>query len=322
MTALIELRSIASAAERIKGSVTRTATIPSPGLSEKLRLPVYLKLENTQVGGSFKARGVLNKFASLQAELSSSRFVAVSGGNFGIAVSQAAKTLDADVTIVMPQTAPTSSIERIRANGVPVIVTTDVRSAFAHADKLAQEGYLVLDDCADTAIAEGHGTLALEFIEDCPELTDVFVAVGGGAMLAGVATALKAIKPTIRIWGVETAGANSMDEALRAGRPVGIEVSSIVSTLGVPVVSELMLRHAEAYIEEIIVVSDREAVEGMISLGEDGRQWAELASGSLVPAAMKIISRLPCDAVIGFVLCGGNISFDEMQKWADLGQRL
>lgn len=113
-------------------------------------------------------------------------------------------------------------------------MTEDVRKAFTHAEMLAQQGHVILDDCNDTAIAEGHGTLALEFIQDCPALTDVFVAVGGGAMLAGVATTLKAIKPEIRIWGVETDGANSMDRALRARVPVEIEVSSIISTLGVP----------------------------------------------------------------------------------------
>ncbi len=315
MNYLIELTSIHAAAARIGAEIIRTATILSPGLSAKVQRPVYLKLENNQIGGSFKARGVLNKFASLQAELSSKRFVAVSGGNFGIAVAQAASKLGADVTIVMPKSAPASSIERIRSLGVPVIVTGNVNDAFAHAEDLASQGYVVLDDCADTTIAEGHGTLALEFIEDCPQLTDVFVAVGGGAMLAGVATALKKQKPGLRIWGVETAGANSMDQALRVGKPVEIEVSSIISTLGVPIVSEPMLRHAQAYLEEMVVVSDRDAVEGMVSFGEDGKQWVELASGAVVAAARKIAPHLPPDAIIGLIVCGGNISFEDMQKW-------
>ncbi|NVZ64259.1 pyridoxal-phosphate dependent enzyme [Pseudomonas gingeri] len=318
MTTLIELNSILAAAEKIKGGVVRTAATLSPGLTEKLQRPVYLKLENTQVGGSFKARGVLNKFASLKSQLPSQRFVAVSGGNFGIAVSQAARASGADVTIIMPQTAPASSIASIRALGIPVVVTANVHEAFAQADALAQQGYIVLDDCSDTAIAEGHGTLALEFIHDCPDLTDVFVAVGGGAMLAGVATALKAIKPAIRIWGVETVGANSMDQALRAGQPVSIDVNSIISTLGVPTISELMLRHAQAYVEEMVVVSDEEAVKGMIAFAEDAKQWVELASGSLVPAVIKTLPRLPADAVIGLIVCGGNISRQDMQKWSSL----
>lgn len=320
MMSLIELSAIRAAAIRIDDAIIRTATIFSPELTEKLQRPVYLKLENTQVGGSFKARGVLNKFASLQDELSSKRFVAVSGGNFGIAVSQAAKKLGADVTIIMPQTAPASSIEKIRALGIAIVVTADVREAFAHADRLEKQGYVVLDDCSDTAIAEGHGTLALEFIQDCPNLTDVFIAVGGGAMLAGVATALKAIKPEIRIWGVETVGADSMAQALRAGQPVNIDVRSIISTLGVPIISELMLHHAQTYLEDMVTVSDKAAIDGMISFGEDAKQWVELASGALIPAALTTAPKLPADAVIGLIVCGGNISQQDMQKWVDFSK--
>ncbi|CAK8742179.1 L-threonine dehydratase catabolic TdcB [Sodalis praecaptivus] len=186
MPSLIELSAIRAAAIRISRDIIRTASILSPGLSAMIKRPVYLKLENTQIGGSFKARGVLNKFAGVAYELSSGRFVAVSGGNFGIALAQAAAKLHAMVTIIMPQTAPAASMRKIRALGANVIVTDDVKDAFAHAERLAQAGDKILDDCADTAIAEGHGTLALEFIEDCPALTDVFVAVGGGRCWPGL----------------------------------------------------------------------------------------------------------------------------------------
>ncbi|RBL67783.1 serine dehydratase, partial [Pseudomonas sp. MWU13-2625] len=260
--------------------------------------------------------GVLNKFSSLQEGLGDSHFVAVSGGNFGIAIGEAAKRFGARVTVIMPESAPSSSVERIRASGSTVIVEADVHAAFARAKALEAEGYVVIDDCADTLIAEGHGTLALEFIADCPSLTDVFVAVGGGAMLAGVATALKAIKPGIRVWGVETAGAHSMSQALQAGRPVDIDVSSIVSTLGVPIIDELMFAHARHYVEDMVVVPDEEAIKGMLSFAQGARQWVELASGALVPAVVATAPRLPADAVIGLVVCGGNISLQDMTKWA------
>ncbi|MBL1188788.1 pyridoxal-phosphate dependent enzyme, partial [Escherichia coli] len=215
----------------------------------------------------FKARGVLNKFLKLADELKDNRFVAVSGGNFGIAIAEAAKIFGADVTIIMPPSAPSTAIDRVRLLGSSVLFETGVCGGFGRGEALAAEGYIVIDDCNDSLIAEGHGTLALEFIADCPDLTDVFVAVGGGGMLAGVATALKTIKPEIRIWGVETAGANSMHQALGAGKPVGIEVTSIISTLGVPVIDEMMLAHAQAYVEDIVVVSDKAAIEGMIAFG-------------------------------------------------------
>ncbi|WP_047337050.1 MULTISPECIES: pyridoxal-phosphate dependent enzyme [Pseudomonas] len=316
MTQLIDFKSIVAAAQRIDGSVVRTPTVESSMLAGMVERPVFLKLENLQAGGSFKARGVLNKFSSLQEGLGDSHFVAVSGGNFGIAIGEAAKRFGARVTVIMPESAPSSSVERIRASGSTVIVEADVHAAFARAKALEAEGYVVIDDCADTLIAEGHGTLALEFIADCPSLTDVFVAVGGGAMLAGVATALKAIKPGIRVWGVETAGAHSMSQALQAGRPVDIDVRSIVSTLGVPIIDELMFAHARHYVEDMVVVPDEEAIKGMLSFAQGARQWVELASGALVPAVVATAPRLPADAVIGLVVCGGNISLQDMTKWA------
>ncbi|MGC5703822.1 pyridoxal-phosphate dependent enzyme [Pseudomonas sp. NFXW11] len=314
MTDLIDVQSIVAAAQRIAGAVLRTPSVASPVLAERVQRPVFLKLENLQVGGSFKARGVLNKFSMLKDDLPGARFVAVSGGNFGIAVAEAAKRFGAEVTLIVPQSAPSSSVQRMRGAGATVLVEDDVYSAFARAKALEAEGYRVLDDCADTLIAEGHGTLALEFIADCPTLTDVFVAVGGGAMLAGVATALKAVKPDIRIWGVETHGASSMSQALQAGRPVEAQISSVISTLGVPMIHPLMLGHAQQYVQGMLLVSDQEAIQGMRALGEDAGLWVELASGTLLPALLAHASKLPEEAVVGLVVCGGNLSAEDMGR--------
>ncbi len=113
-----------------------------------------------------------------------------------------------------------------------------------------------------------------------------------------------------------------MHQALRAGKPVNIEVTSIISTLGVPVIDEVMLAHAQAYIEEVVVVSDKAAIEGMVAFGEEAKLWVELACGTLIPAAMAIAPQLPADAVIGIVVCGGNISHQDMSKWVSYSQTL
>ncbi|WP_446924689.1 threonine ammonia-lyase [Klebsiella pneumoniae] len=317
MTNYMTLSSIIKAAERIKNSVIRTPTVCSPGLSDLLGRKVFLKLENFQYGGSFKARGVLNLFSAFSGNLSEFRFAAVSGGNFGIAAAEAAKALDINVTVIMPKNAPASSIEKIRHCGSTVILEEDVSSAFDRARKLAEQGYHILDDCSDTLVAEGYGTLALELIEDCPSLTDVFVAVGGGAMLAGIATVLKSRNPDIRIWGVETEGASSMSQALKAGTPVNVDITSAISTLGVPVIDGLMLEHAQRYIEKVITVSDSDAIQGMLSFGEQARQWVEPAAGTLIPALLSVIPDMPDNAVIGLIVCGGNITQREMNEWAN-----
>lgn len=317
MSTYITLSSIIAAAERIKKSVIRTPTVLSPGLSDMVGRDVFLKLENLQTGGSFKARGVLNLLSAFTGNLKDYRFATVSGGNFGIAVAEAAKALDINVTVIMPENAPASSIEKIRHSGSTVILEKDVSSAFERARTLAEQGYHIIDDCSDTLVAEGYGTLALELMEDCPSLTDVFVAVGGGAMLAGIATVLKSRNPDIRIWGVETEGASSMYQALRAGNPVNVDITSAISTLGVPVIDRLMLEHAQRYIEKVITVSDSDAIKGMLSFGEQARQWVEPAAGTLIPAAVAVIPDLPKDAVIGLIVCGGNVSQREMNSWAN-----
>ncbi|HGE8343422.1 pyridoxal-phosphate dependent enzyme [Citrobacter sp. CK196] len=316
MTNYITLSSIIKAAERIENSVIRTPTVGSPGLSDLLGRKVFLKLENLQAGGSFKARGVLNLLSAFSGNLKDYRFVAVSGGNFGIAVAEAAKALDLNVTVIMPKNAPASSIEKIRHSGSTVILEKDVSSAFERANTLAEQGYHIIDDCSDTLVAEGYGTLALELIEDCPSLTDVFVAVGGGAMLAGIATVLKSRNPHIRIWGVETEGANSMYQALKAGKPVNVDITSTISTLGVPVIDRLMLAHAQRYTEKVITVSDSDAIQGMLSFGEKACLWVEPAAGTLIPAVISVIPGMPDNAVIGLIICGGNITQREMNEWA------
>lgn len=316
MTNYITLSSIIKAAERIENAVIRTPTVGSPGLSDLLGRKVFLKLENLQAGGSFKARGVLNLLSAFSGNLKDYRFAAVSGGNFGIAVAEAAKALDLNVTVIMPKNAPTSSIEKIRHAGSTVILEEDVSSAFERANTLAEQGYHIIDDCSDTLVAEGYGTLALELIEDCPSLTDVFVAVGGGAMLAGIATVLKSRNPHIRIWGVETEGASSMYQALKAGKPVHVDITSAISTLGVPVIDRLMLEHAQHYIEKVIIVSDSDAIQGMLSFGEKACLWVEPAAGTLIPAVISVIPGMPDNAVIGLIVCGGNITQREMNEWA------
>ncbi|HFI5639389.1 TPA: threonine/serine dehydratase [Raoultella planticola] len=316
MTTYMTVSSIVAAAERVRDTVVRTPTVWSPGLSDMLGRAVFLKLENLQTGGSFKARGVLNLLSAFSGERKDYRFAAVSGGNFGIAVAEAAKALNINVTVIMPENAPASSVEKIRHSGPTVMIEENVDAAFERARNLSQQGYHLIDDCRDTRVAEGYGTLALELIADCPSLTDVFVAVGGGAMLAGVGTVLKSHNPHIRIWGVETVGASSMYQALKAGKPVNVDITSAVSTLGVPVIDPLMLKHAQRYLEEIVIVSDNDAVSGMITFAEQARQWVEPASGTLIPAAHAVIPKLPKDAVIGLIVCGGNISQREMNVWA------
>ena len=167
----------------------------------------------------------------------------------------------------------------------------------------------------DPAVVAGQGTLALELYEDAPEITDVIASIGGGGMIVGVAAALKALNPAIRIWGVETDGADVMTQSLRADRPVTLEITSIATTLGAPTVSPLTLAGTRDLVEEVVVVPDEEAVRGIEMFGAAAKVITEPAAGSTWAAALRLRDRFPATARLALILCGGNAGFDDIAIW-------
>ncbi|MFQ6147585.1 pyridoxal-phosphate dependent enzyme [Streptomyces seoulensis] len=311
---MIGISEIEAAAGRIAGHVVRTPTAPSPGLSALLGVPVTVKLELLQRTGSFKARGATAKLLSLDAAQRAAGVVAVSGGNHGIALAVMAAALDVKATVVMPASAPARSVEIAGATGASVRLTDGMAEAFATAERLREEGLTLVHPFDDPVVIAGQGTVGLELARDAGELTDVLVSVGGGGLVAGVAAALR---PEVRVWGVETAGAEAMSRALAAGGPVPVDLSSVVTTLSAPSVSRLTYDHVAALVEEVLVVSDREAVRGCLELAEHAKVWTEPAAGCLLPAARRVRDRVGPDARIGLVVCGGNATVADMLDWAE-----
>ncbi|MFJ6657202.1 threonine/serine dehydratase [Streptomyces sp. NPDC091377] len=314
---MIGFSDIEAAAERIAGHVVRTPTVPSPGLSALLGVPVTAKLELLQRTGSFKARGATAKLLSLSGAERAAGVVAVSGGNHGIALAVMAAALDVKATVVMPRSAPARSVELARDAGASVRLTEDMGSAFALVARLRDEGLTLVHPFDDPIVIAGQGTVGLEFDQDAGELTDVLVSIGGGGLIAGVATALRARRPGLRIWGVETEGALSMHDALEAGGPVPITPTSIVTTLSAPEVSQLTYDHVAALVDEVLVVPDRDAVRGCLDLAERAKVWAEPAAGCLLPAARQVLEKVGDGARLGLVVCGGNTTAREIADWTD-----
>lgn len=320
MTSLIGLPEIEAAARRIAGHVVRTPTVPSPGLTDLLGVPVTAKLELLQRTGSFKARGATAKLLSLGEAERAAGVVAVSGGNHGIAVAEMAAALDVKATVVMPRTAPARSIALAEAAGASVRLTDGMDSAFALVMVLRDEGLTLVHPFDDPVVIAGQGTVGLELAEDTAGSdgpTDVLVSVGGGGLIAGVAAALRARCPGVRVWGVETEGAEAMSGALAAGGPRQMPVSSLVTTLSAPSVSRLTYDHVSALVEEVLVVPDREAVRGCLDLAERAKLWTEPAAGCLLPAARRVLARVGAEARVGLVVCGGNAAPGELFGWAD-----
>ncbi|MEO3927103.1 pyridoxal-phosphate dependent enzyme [Micromonosporaceae bacterium B7E4] len=316
MVELIPAARITEAANRIRPHVLHTPTVASPGLAEVLGVPVALKLETLQHSGSFKPRGIANKLLSLSPEELAAGLVTVSGGNHGMALAAMAARMGVRAAVVMPAKAPARSAARVRASGAELVLTPDVAAAFDVAEQHRRRGMTYVDPLGDPAIVAGHGTAGAEFVADRPDLTDVLVSIGGGALISGVATAIKAAKPGVRIWGVETVGAESMSRALAAGHPVRVDVTSISTTLGAPTVTDLTLAHVRAYVEEVLLVSDAEAVDGVLTAAEEAKLWLEPAAGCLLPAARRVVERVGADAVLGLLCCGGNVTVPDVLGWA------
>ncbi|MER5717979.1 threonine/serine dehydratase [Streptomyces sp. NPDC002132] len=315
---MLDVSAVEAMAERIAGHVLRTPTLPSPGLSTLLGAPVTVKLELLQRTGSFKARGATAKLLSLSEAERAAGVVAVSGGNHGIAVAVMAAALDVKATVVMPRTAPARSVRIAEEAGASVRLTDGMAEAFSLVDRLREEGLTLVHPFDDPAVVAGQGTVGLELDEDADDgLTDVLVSVGGGGLISGVAAALRARRPGVRVWGVETEGAEAMSRALAAGGPVPVELSSVVSTLSAPAVSRLTYDHVAALVGEVLVVPDREAVRGAVEFAEHGKVWAEPAAGCLLPAARRVLERVGGDARLGLVVCGGNASAGDISSWVE-----
>jgi len=313
---LLTIDDLRTAAALIDGRVLRTPTLPSPGLSTLYGVPVTVKLELLQRSGSFKARGVFAKILGLSDAERAAGVVGVSGGNHGIALADVAGELGVAATVVMPKSAPEHAVASARAAGADVRLAPDMTSAFALMDELVVAGATLVHPFDDKVVAAAQGTVGLEFAQDAPDVTDVLVSVGGGGLLAGVATAFRALVPGVRVWGVETVGADAMTRALAAGGPVEIVPTSIVSTLSAPHVSQFTYDHIAALVDEVLVVPDADAVAGTITLAERQKVWAEPAAGCLVAAARTVLERVGPGARLGLVICGGNVTFADVARWS------
>lgn len=316
LTGDVTLEAIREAAGLIAPYVVRTPTLPVGRLSELLGRPVVAKFEMLQHTGAFKARGAFHKMLRLSEAERQAGVVAVSGGNHGLAVAYAARVLELTATVIMPSTTAPASVIQARADGAQVVVTDTIAQAFANAVEEVGTGKVMIHPFDDPAVIAGQGTLGLELFEDAPQVSDVVVSIGGGGMIAGVAVALKALNPDIRIWGVETVGADAMTRSLAAGEPVTMDaITSIATTLGAPTVSPRTLAAVQGLVTEVLLVSDRDAVQGIELLSEVSKVITEPAAACTWPAAVAISDGLPADAQVALVLCGGNASLNDIAGW-------
>jgi threonine dehydratase len=311
----LTLDSVKQARERIKPYVRHTPLLPLPPLRGDLPGQLLLKLENLQVTGSFKARGVFNNLLQLDETQRQRGVIAASGGNHGAALAYGAWRLGIPATIYLPGRASADRVARVAAWGAEVVKHGAIwdEAHVAAVERAAATGAVYIHPFDAERTLEGQGTLGLELLDDVPDLDCVLIAIGGGGLVAGMAAAIKQVRPRVRIVGVEPVGSAAMRHAVEHGRVVPLpEVRTIADTLAPRAVAERTLVLTQRYVDEIAIVSDEQMVDAMRWL------WAE-CNQLVEPAGAAVISAIQNGAVDVAqyrhpvaLICGGNAAVESV----------
>jgi threonine dehydratase len=319
----VTARDIERAAAVIGDLARRTPLLPADELSRRVGAPVVLKAECLQLTGSFKVRGASYRMSQLsEAELRAG-VVAASAGNHARAVAHAAARLGARADLFMPAEAPLAKVAAVRAHGGEVhLVPGAYDDAAAEARRFAQrEGRIMVPPFDDPAIIAGQGTIGLEIADQAPAARLVVVPLGGGALAAGVAIALKSRIPEARVVGVQAEACAPYLESLRAHRPIGARsANTICDGIAVKRPGELTLPLVEQHLDAVVTVSDDEAAEAMVLLLDDTNVVVE-GAGAVGAAALLAGKIEPAaDGESCVVLSGGNVDASRLAECIRLGE--
>lgn len=310
---MIGLDDVLAAREIIAGRVHRTPVVGSSYLGERAGLRLFFKLEMFQKTGSFKPRGVLNTLHHLSPEEKRKGVITLSAGNHAQALAWAAGQAGIQSTVVMPAASVRSKVEATRGYGGEVILTEGDLLATCLAIQKERDLTLV-HPFDDPRIIAGQGTVGLEILEDVPEADGAIAGVGGGGLIAGIATVLKAQNPAIKVLGVEPEGACAMTRSLERGEPVRLDrVSTIADGLAAPFAGRHTLAHVRAHVDQMVTVSDREIVEAMGLIMERCKVVAEPAAAAPLAALLSGKAGLPRGATVVCVLSGGNVDREHLK---------
>ncbi len=319
---MISFNDILEARERIKRQIIKTPTTFSSTLSAMVKCNVHLKLENLQLTGAYKVRGALNRLEQLSDEEKANGVIASSAGNHAQGVALAAKKLGIKATIVMPETTPLSKIQGTKKFGAEVILHGNVYDeAYEKALELQKiHNQTFIHPFNDNAIIAGQGTIGLEIFEDIENLDIVVIPIGGGGLISGCALALKTLKPSIRIIGVEAAQMPAMKTSIENGKITTIpKAKTIADGIAVTTIKENTFEIVQKYVDEIVTVSEAEIahaimmlleVEKVLTEGAGACAFAALASGKISDIKSKNV---------GVIVSGGNLDLNFLSKVIDRG---
>ncbi|MFC4542834.1 threonine ammonia-lyase [Halosolutus amylolyticus] len=312
---MLELSNILEARDRVRETSRHTPLEYSHTYSAMTGADVHLKLENFQRTGAFKIRGATNRIATLSEAEKAAGVVTASAGNHAQGVALAASRAGVDSKIVMPEHAPISKVKATRNYGAEVVLDgTDYNEAARRAHEIEREEdrtYVHAFD--DEYVMAGQGTIGLEIVEDCPEVDTVVVPIGGGGLISGIATAVKAKNPDARVIGVQAEGASSVATSLEKGERVSLDgVDTIADGIATRSVGERTFPIIQERVDEVVTVSDPEIAVATVYLLERSKTLVEGAGA--VPLAALLFEKFDyeADETIVPALCGGNIDLNTL----------
>lgn len=304
---MLSLTDIEQAAQRLQGHLLNTPCVASKTLSQLTGAQIYLKFENLQYTASFKERGACNKLAQLSADERRRGVIAMSAGNHAQGVAYHAQRLGIRAVIVMPRFTPGVKIERTRGFGAEVLLHGDtLDESRTHALALAErEGLVFVHPYDDEAIVAGQGTVGLEMLQAVPDLDTLVIAVGGGGLIAGIATAAKALRPGIEVVGVQTSRFPGMVNAIKGTHyPQGSSTIADGIAVGTPgVIPQAIIAKL---VDDLVLVDEGDIEQAIVMLLEIEKTLVEGAGAAGLAALLKYPARF-AGRKVGLVLCGGNI---------------
>lgn len=309
---MLNLEMIQDAQKALKGIARVTPLTPAKNLGQN----IYIKSENLQLTGAFKLRGAYNKLRSLSEEERKKGVIACSAGNHAQGIALSASKLGIKSIICMPAGAPLSKVEATRNYGAEVVLVPGVYDdAAAEAERMVKEyGYTFAHPFNDEYVMAGQGTVGLEILEQLPDVDQVVVSIGGGGLISGVGCAIKSLKPSCKVIGVEAAGAASMYVSMREGKPTALSsVSTIADGIAVKCPGSLTFDYCRKYVDEIVTVKEDEIATAILALMEDQKTVAEGAGAATVAAVMFGKVRVH-DRKTVCIVSGGNIDVTTISR--------
>ncbi|HVR29710.1 MAG TPA: threonine ammonia-lyase [Thermoanaerobaculia bacterium] len=319
---MLEPRHVIEARERIRDRIYLSPCARSETFSRRCGAITFFKLENLQMTGSFKERGALNKLLQLSPEERRRGVIAASAGNHAQAVAYHASRDGIPATIVMPRRTPLIKVSNTRDHGAEVVLQgNDFDEANAHALELQRErGLVAVHPFDDDAVIAGQGTIALELLEQEPDLEVVLVPVGGGGLISGIAVALKGLRPRVKVIGVEADACPAMKKSVEAGHRVTIEAdTTIADGIAVKRPGELTLEYVKRWVDDLVTVDEEEIANAVLLLLEQEKTVTEGAGAVALAALYNQRVKAAYGKRTVMILSGGNIDVNILSRIIERG---